>query len=166
MNETCAGQENIPIQGDLYGQQLREKSFKTWSTRTISTWRWSSIPTEEVGNSSRLLTILNGSIKDKCVDMVNGHVFVNESSHSSWIELFGDLWGLQEHELRGNSELIQYHTEIDIGAFWISSECEYDWQCISLMDEISIVSWSSDPVDKIKNTCIHRFRTMFGEDVW
>ena len=25
--------------------------------------------------------------------------------------------GLQQHELRGNSELIQYHTEIDIGAF-------------------------------------------------
>ena len=25
--------------------------------------------------------------------------------------------GLQEHELRGNSELFQYHTEIDIRAF-------------------------------------------------
>ena len=49
--------------------------------------------------------------------MGNVHVFVNESSHSSWTELFGEPGGLQEHELRGNSELIQYDTEIDIGAF-------------------------------------------------
>ena len=30
---------------------------------------------------------------------------------------FGELGGPEEHEHRGNSELIQYHTEIDIGAF-------------------------------------------------
>ena len=47
----------------------------------------------------------------------------------------------------------QYHTEIDIGAFWRDSECAYDWKCISLMDEIDIASWSSDPVDKSKSTC-------------
>ena len=62
-------------------------------------------------------TFFNGSIKDQCVDMENVHVFVNESSHSSSTELFGEPGGLQEHELRGNSELIQDHTEIDIGAF-------------------------------------------------
>ena len=49
--------------------------------------------------------------------MENVHVFVNESSHSSLTELFGNPGGLQKHELRGNLELIQYHTEIDIGAF-------------------------------------------------
>ena len=37
--------------------------------------------------------------------------------HSSWTETFGELGGLQEHELPGNSEFLQYHTEIDIGAF-------------------------------------------------
>ena len=58
-----------------------------------------------------------GSIKDKCVDMGNVHVVVNVSSHSSWTELFGEPGGLQEHELRGNSGLVQYHTETDIGAF-------------------------------------------------
>ena len=45
------------------------------------------------------------------------YVFVNESSHSSWTELFDDFGDLQEHELRGNSELIPNHTEIDSGAF-------------------------------------------------
>ena len=63
-------------------------------------------PTKEVGSSSRLLNILNGSIKDKCVDKENGHVFVNESSHSSWTELFGELGGLQEYVFRGTSELV------------------------------------------------------------
>ena len=47
--------------------------------------------TKEAGNYSRLLNILNESIEDKCVDMENVHVFVNESSHSSWTELFGEL---------------------------------------------------------------------------
>ena len=71
----------------------------------------------EAGDHSRLLNIFNESIEDKCVDMVNVHVFVNESSHSPWIKLFCEPGGLQEHELRGNSELIHYHTEIDIRAF-------------------------------------------------
>ena len=30
------------------------------------------------------------------------------------LENFGSI---QEHELRGNSKLVQYHTEISIGAF-------------------------------------------------
>ena len=70
----------------------------------------------EFGNYSRLLNILNGSIQDKCVHMENVHVFVDESSHASWTELLGELGVLQEHELRGKSERIQYHTEIDFGA--------------------------------------------------
>ena len=83
-------------------------------------------PTKEVGNYSRILNISNGNIKDKCVDKENVHVLVKESSHSSWTEIFGEPGGLQEHELRGNSKLIQYHTEMDIGAFWRNSECAYD----------------------------------------
>ena len=46
----------------------------------------------------------------------NVHVFVNESSHSSWTELYDEPGGLQEHELRGKSDLIQYLTKIDVGA--------------------------------------------------
>ena len=69
-----------------------------------------------------------------------------------------------EHKLRGNSELIRYHTEIDIRAFWRNSECEYDWQCIPLMDEISIVPRSSDAMDKPKSTCPLRFQSMHRKD--
>ena len=32
-------------------------------------------------------------------------------------KLVGEPGGLQEKQLRGNSELIQYHTEMDNGAF-------------------------------------------------
>ena len=60
------------------------------------------------------------ALKTKCVDLENVHVFVNESSHSSWTELFGEPGGLQEHELQ---QLILEHSEV-----------------ISFMDDISIVS--------------------------
>ena len=75
------------------------------------------ISAEEVGNYRSILHVLNGSIEDTFFDMENVNVFVNESSHSSWTELFGEPGSLQEHELRGNSELVQYHPTIDIGAF-------------------------------------------------
>ena len=58
------------------------------------------VPTKEIGNYSRLLNFLNGSIQNKCVDMENVHVLVDESSHSSWTELLGKHGGLQEYELR------------------------------------------------------------------
>ena len=48
--------------------------------------------------------------------MENVHVFVDESSPASLTELLGEPGVLQEHELRGKLELIQYHTEIDFGA--------------------------------------------------
>ena len=53
-----------------------------------------------------MLNVLNGSSEDKCIDMGNVHGFIDESRHSSWTELFGKLGSLQEHELRGNSELV------------------------------------------------------------
>ena len=34
--------QSLPVQGNLYRQPLQEQSFKTWSTRTINTWRRSS----------------------------------------------------------------------------------------------------------------------------
>ena len=95
--------------------------------------------------------------------MENVHVFVNESSHLSWTELFGEFGNLQEHELRGISEFVPCHTEIHIGAFWRNSECAYDSQLFSILDEISIGSWASDPVDKSKSTGFLRFRTLSGE---
>ena len=70
---------------------------------------------------------------------------------------FANLGSLQGHELRGNSEIIQYHTEIDTGAFWRDSECTYDWKHISLMDEIDIVSWSSAQNQKYVKTQIPNY---------
>ena len=52
---------------------------------------------------------------------------------------------------------------MDNGAFWRNSECEYDRQCISFMDEIRIHSRSSGPVDKSKSTCLLRFGSMVGK---
>ena len=40
------------------------------------------------------------------------HNFVIESSHSFWTKFHREFGRIQEHELRGNSEFIQYHTEI------------------------------------------------------
>ena len=45
---------------------------------------------KEVGNYSKVLNICTWSIKDQCVDMGNVHVFVNESSQSSWTIFFGE----------------------------------------------------------------------------
>ena len=112
-------------------------------------------PTKEVGNYSRLLKM---SVEASETNVLICGMFMSSSMKEA-IHL-GPIM------LRGNSELVQYHTEIDIGAFWRNSECEYDWQCISLMDEIRIVSWSSDPVDKSKSSCLLRFLSMLGEDEW
>ena len=87
------------------------------------------------------------AFKDECVDMENVHVFVNESSHSSWTEFFGEFGDPQEHEFGGiqslfniTPKLILEHSE--------EIKCTNDSQLLSILDEISIVSWSSDPVDK------------------
>ena len=58
-------------------------------------------------------------LQQQSFKLVNVHVFVNECSHSSWTELFGEPGGVKEHELRGNSEFVRYRAEIDIGALWI-----------------------------------------------
>ena len=36
------------------------------------------------------------------IDMENVHVFVDESRHPSWAELFGEFGDPQEHKIRGD----------------------------------------------------------------
>ena len=103
---------------------------------------------KEVVNHNGLLNFCNGSNEDQCIDVEIVHIFVSESSHSSWTKLFGNFRSTQEHKLRGSLEFIQYQTEADIRTFWRDSECEHNWKYIFLMDEIDIVSWTSYPVDK------------------
>ena len=105
-------------------------------------------------------------IEDLCFDIENVHVFVNESSHLTWTELFGKLGCLQEHEFGGKSEFILYHTEIDI---W--SILKRFWMCSRLKAHLfrgrrSTLSHDQvNPVDKSKSTCILRLRIMSGGDV-
>ena len=126
-----------------------------------------SDPAKEVRNVSRILNYLNGSIKNKCVDMVYVHVFVDESSHSSWTELLANLKVYKNTNFEEIESLFnQYYSEVDSGTFWRNSECENAWEFISFMGEISIVSWSSDPVDKSKSTWLLRFSFSCGTDEW
>ena len=96
------------------GQQPQDQSFKTGNTRTIGTWRRSSISYKRIWELQKTFSM--EASRQMCVHMENVHVFVNESSHAYLTELLGEHGVLQEHELRGMSELIQYHTEIDVGA--------------------------------------------------
>ena len=85
-----------------------------------------------------------------------------KAAHSSWTELYDEPGNLQEHELRGNSELIQYHTEIDIGVNWIDFWMykRFALQHLSILDEISIdlvIKWSSEQRQKYLSTLIPYF---------
>ena len=114
-----------------------------------------SICAKEFGNHN-LLNICNGSNKDQCIDVGIVHVFINESSHSSWTRLFTEFGSFQEHELRGNSEFIQYHTETHIGTLWRDSECQHDWKYISVhlphrrdLHRL-MIKWSSGQRQKVR----------------
>ena len=89
----------------------------------------------------------------------------NESRRSSWTKLHWNFGNTQEHKLRGTSEFIRYHAEIDIGPSSWDSECVCDWLESLLMDEIYTYAWSSDHVDERKSTRPHRFCIMLGENV-
>ena len=91
-NETCTGSnsKNRVSKHEVHKPSIHEEGLP--------------FPTKNLGVAN---------IEDQCVEMVNVYVFVNESSHSSWTELFGELGGLQEQEL----SLFNIAQEIDIGAF-------------------------------------------------
>ena len=91
--------------------------------------------------------------------MWNVYVPVDDSSLTSWTRLFGQLGGLQEHELRGDWEFIQYHSETDIGTFLRNSECETASEFISAWTR-SVKS--NDQAIK----CLLRFSSVCGTDEW
>ena len=142
----------------------QRQSFTTWWSQITNIWRRFSNFRKRSWESLQVAQHLQWKQWRPMFWYGVVHVFVNESRHSSWHELIGDPGGLQEYELRGNSEFIQYHTETDIRVFWRNSECEHDWKYISLMDEIDIVSWSSDPLYKAK-VRVFSDSAVSGEDV-
>ena len=96
--------------------------------------------------------------------MENVHVLVNESSRSSWTELFGKPGGLQEHELRGDWEFLQYHSEIDAGTFrpnMKSLESSSRSWTSSVLFHDQAIKWTN-----AKSTCLLRFSSMCGTDKW
>ena len=116
---------------------------------------------KKLGIAAGYSTFSMEALKTKCVDMENVHVFAKKSSHSSWTELFCELGRL--HKLRGiqslfniTPKLILEHSEEFLNVNTIESA--------SLMDETSIVSRSSGPVDKSKSTCLLTFHSMLGKD--
>ena len=125
--DTARYLRTLLAQGNLRRQRLQGLSFKTPSIHDEGL----PFPTKEVGNYSMILNIFDRDIKDKCVDVENVHVFVDESSHSSWTELFGKFGDLQEHELRGNSEehyekIMNVHTIHSSSPSWTRSVLSHD----------------------------------------
>ena len=96
-------------------------------------------PTKEVRNYSRTLNIFDGSIKDKCIDMGNVHVFVMKAAihlgpnYLANLEIYKNT-NFEEIQRIFNitQKLISEHSE--------DSECTYDSQLFSILDEISLVS--------------------------
>ena len=56
----------------------------------------------KLGSTAGYSSFSMEALKTHLLKMENVHVLVNESSRSSWTELFGKPGGLQEHELRGD----------------------------------------------------------------
>ena len=86
----------------------------------------------------------------------------DEGRHSSWTKLRWKSGSAQEHELRGISEFIRYHSEVDIGLSVRDSECDNDWLDTSFMDEIWILSRSCDHVDESKSSRLLRCPSYAG----
>ena len=63
-------------------------------------------------------------------------------------------------------KFIQYYSEVDNGTFWRNSECKMAGKFISSLDEMSIISWSSDQMGKSKSVRLCKFRSMSWTDEW
>ena len=112
--------------------------------------------TKEFGNYRRIPNILIGSIEDTCVDM---RMFMSSSMKAA-IHLGPNFLVNLEVYKKKNLEEIQSLiniTQIDFGAFWRNSECDYDWQLNLLhgRDPYSLtVKWSSGQMQKYVSTQI------------
>ena len=115
-----------------------------------------SVPAKEVGNVSMQLNFLDASTQNKCIDM--------ENVHASCAELFDEYRDLQEHQIRGDWKFVQYYSEVGNRTFWRDSECKVLGVFITVLDEISIISWSSDQMGEGKSVGLCRFRSMSGTD--
>ena len=147
-NATGFGKPERAVHARADFQNMKKITSYQWMTKVFRYLQ------KEVGNHNRL-NICNGNDTDQRLDLGVLHVFVNESSHSSWTKIHRELGSIQENELRGNAEFIQYHTEIGSEEILI----------VHMIDSTSpshdqVVQWT-----KTKSTCLLRLRTVSGEDV-
>ena len=105
------------------------------------------------------------SVEDQRIDLETIYVDDDDSGHSSWTKLHWKFGSIQQHKLRGTSESIRFHSEVDIESSSRVSGCDNDWLDISFMDEIYTFSRSSDHVDESKSTRLLRFFLRLGENV-
>ena len=95
----------LPVQGDLHGQRLQKfQNTKCTNHRYMTNVFHSYKRSWELQQDAQQFSM--ESIQDKCVEISNVDVFISGSSHSSLTEYFGEPGGLQEHELRGKSDLV------------------------------------------------------------
>ena len=101
-------QENVPMASRklVREDQLQKHSDERKHSNTKSTRKLAACTPElgnyGIGNVSKRRNLFNASIQNKCIDMENVRVFVNESRHPSWAELFGEFGDLQKHKIRGD----------------------------------------------------------------
>ena len=110
--------------GDLYGQRLQEQSFKSWGTQKIKTRRRSSISCKRSwGLQQDTQHFQRKHWRQMCCCGECSCLRQWKQPVHLGPNYFGEPGGLQEHELRGNSELGQYHAETDIRSilkkFWM-----------------------------------------------
>ena len=106
-------------QRDLYGQRLQEQSFKTWRTQTINTWRRSSISYQrswEIKQERR-----HFSTEAFKTNVLTWRMFMSSSMKAAirlWPNYMATLEVYKNMDFEEIQSFFQYHTEIDIGAFW------------------------------------------------
>ena len=118
---------------------------------------------KKLGTTGDLSQFGDWSFQDQCIDVGIVHVINDKSSHPSWTQLHKEFGDVQERQIWGHSEFIRYHSEVDMGSSRRDSECEAYRKHRSIMDEIYIVSWSSDQVGESKSTCLLRFCFVLGK---
>ena len=105
---------------------------------------------KEVGNYSKLLNFLDGSVQNKCVDMGNCHVLVDESSYLIWAELLAECGNLH------TQKLIMEHSEEILNVKLLESSSHPG------RDQHYLMTKRSN--GQRKSVCLRRFRSMSGTD--
>ena len=94
--------------------------------------------TKEIGKVCTRCYVLNRIIQNTCIDMVNVHGVVDESSHSSWTGFPKELGNLLEHNIRNHRECVQHHSKINQRTFRRNFECGRPGIFVTIMDEIGV----------------------------